>query len=737
MGAATKIEWTATVRADGSVVPGYTFNPWWGCVKVSPGCAHCYAEAFDRRTHGTERHTDARGVVREPHWGNDAPRRFFGDAHWRQPIAWNRAAEKAGERRRVFCASMADVFEDRPDLVAPRARLFALIDATPTLDWLLLSKRPENIGRLLVEAADWGKANTSLDHIALREWGQGHGQPFPNVWLGTTVENQEQADLRIPLLLQVPAAVRFLSVEPMLGPVDLSPWLVYNPVHEQRPASGGVGPGCGAERGSGDRSRRPNLEAGEAGMGSLEGRAGVQAVREVQGGARTPERLSPGSGNDQRGPRERVGAPPRLESPPRTDPAWSDAQSPERDQGRQPAVQSGSSDAVGERAARFAGPAGRTLRDSGRWEQPRGETLGGGRRNDPAATSERRETAEDCGGLRGERPDCVEDRARSAVGISWTIVGGESGPGARPCDVAWIRSVVRQCREAGVPCFVKQVGAVVHDRNDAGFDAMSEVWADGPDAGQPTNPSAWPEPIEVEDAEYQSHQGAAVRVRLRDPKGGDPLEWPSDLRVREFPGWRVIARTRATFGCCGAPATPEALRGHKADFAAAEVATLKARAEKAERERDEALNNLALARETSRVAQNDRKAMVSRCEELLAQREEARAEKAEQQRDAYLSGREMQRERAEKAEKERDAARAEVAELRANPVYVATPPTLSPEDRELDALRAACVDADAEWRLASDVRQWNQERVHLAANRYTQACAALSAAIAARKGGGK
>jgi len=200
----TKIEWCDA-----------TFNPWWGCVKVSPGCAKCYAETFDRRAFGTSKHVTPAGEVREPHWGKDAHRRFFGEKHWRQPLAWDRAAENAmnaaehgqaggasgclPHRPRVFCASMADVFEDRPDLVAERSRLACLIESTPNLDWLLLTKRPENV---------------------LRLWSWGFP---PNVWLGTTCEDQQRADERIPHLLAVPAAVRFLSVEPMLGPVVLSP----------------------------------------------------------------------------------------------------------------------------------------------------------------------------------------------------------------------------------------------------------------------------------------------------------------------------------------------------------------------------------------------------------------------------------------------------------------------------------------------------------------------------------
>lgn len=177
----------------------HTFNCWWGCTKISPGCKHCYAATFDKRVHGKD----------SEHWKPDGPRRFFGDKHWNQPLKWNRDAEKAGVRRRVFCASMADVFEDRRDLDEHRVRLWHLIKRTPWLDWLLLTKRPENLRAMLPWTCIEGDAS----------WGT---LPWHNVWVGTTTEDQEHADRRIPLLLAVPAVVRFLSVEPMIGPVDLS-----------------------------------------------------------------------------------------------------------------------------------------------------------------------------------------------------------------------------------------------------------------------------------------------------------------------------------------------------------------------------------------------------------------------------------------------------------------------------------------------------------------------------------
>ena len=181
MGANSKIEWTT-----------HTFNPWRGCAKVSAGCANCYAEAMSGRNPK---------VLGE--WGPDARRAPASENYWRQPIAWNKAAEKAGERRRVFCASLADVFEERLDLEPSRRRLFELIEKTTSLDWLLLTKRP-------AFAAGWLEAHYEKTDAA----------PLPNVWLGTSVEDQERADERIPELLAAPAAVRFLSCEPLLGPLD-------------------------------------------------------------------------------------------------------------------------------------------------------------------------------------------------------------------------------------------------------------------------------------------------------------------------------------------------------------------------------------------------------------------------------------------------------------------------------------------------------------------------------------
>ncbi len=339
MGEVTGISWTDS-----------TFNPWVGCQRVSPGCEHCYAEALDKRVGGAV--VDGTKQLR---WGPNAPRVRTSAALWRNPIKWNRKAEAAGKRHRVFCASMADVFDAKVSDVW-RVELFDLIRRTPAIDWQLLTKRPENIRPMLsamidayVRAADATLETADM----LQAWVD--GKPPANVWLGTTVEDQQRANERIPHLTTVPAVVHFLSCEPLL---------------------------------------------------------------------------------------ERV----RL-------------------------------------------------------------------------------------------PLC-------AYHVDWVIVGGESGGGARRFDVEWARSIKRDIARAmplksrPVALFVKQLGAVVVDRNDAGFEAENETWAEGPHEGLATHPDAWPTPRRIEDnidGYRDEYQGAPVRVHLRDRAGGDMAEWPADLRVRQFP----------------------------------------------------------------------------------------------------------------------------------------------------------------------------------------------------------
>ena len=177
-----------------------TFNIAWGCVKVSPGCKNCYAETIaERRSYGRP------GV-----WGKGTPRRTFGDSHWGKPAVWNRAAKKAGKILRAFSSSMCDNFEDHDTITQEMKRLWEVIRATPWIHWQILTKRIERVYDNLPD--DWGRG-------------------YRNVWLGTSIENNDYA-YRADILGEIPARVRFISYEPALGPldqVDLSvlDWVIY------------------------------------------------------------------------------------------------------------------------------------------------------------------------------------------------------------------------------------------------------------------------------------------------------------------------------------------------------------------------------------------------------------------------------------------------------------------------------------------------------------------------------
>ena len=184
----SKIQWT-----------DHTFNPHIGCTKVSTGCKYCYAKAQqDHRWHKAK-------------WGPGGTRKRTSAAKWREPLKWNRQAAQEGRRYRVFCASLADVFELFPGLTAIRADLWQLIEATPNLDWQLLTKRPENIMGMV--PMSWRK-----------DWPA-------HVWIGTSIEDQATADERIGMLMYVPAAVRFVSAEPLLGPIRIDGYLSYRDFH--------------------------------------------------------------------------------------------------------------------------------------------------------------------------------------------------------------------------------------------------------------------------------------------------------------------------------------------------------------------------------------------------------------------------------------------------------------------------------------------------------------------------
>lgn len=304
MGEITKIAWC-----------DHTFNGWVGCEKISPACKHCYAEIST-----PARVSKSRGL---PLWGPGSARHITSDSNWREPLKWNRAAERAGVIRRVFAHSLSDVFEDRRDLDPVRDRLWNLIGETPYLEWLLLTKRTDRV----------------LDLVPWR-W---RASCFPwNVRIGTTVENQEDANRRIPHLLRIPSA-NFLSMEPLLGEVDLED--IVEPI------------------GNGSEWHFNALESD-----------------------------------------------------------------------------------VGEE----------------------------------------------------------DDEPFHGRVVNWVIVGGESGPEARPFGLPWARSLRQQCDRAGTPFFMKQLGAA---------------------------PMDW-EPI-------SGGQEIAARFLTRHPKGEDMAEFPRELRCQEFPTRRA------------------------------------------------------------------------------------------------------------------------------------------------------------------------------------------------------
>ena len=166
----------------------HTFNAWWGCAKDCEACMNCYAKAHSPRFFLS---------------GINAPRYRALEKHWLLPLNWNAAAQKVGKRARVFCASMADIFEDHSGVTANRERLWRMIESTPWLDWLLLTKRPENIGSMVPWTGSWPR----------------------NIWLGASAENQKRANERIPVLLSHPAEVHFVSAEPLLSALDLRPYM--------------------------------------------------------------------------------------------------------------------------------------------------------------------------------------------------------------------------------------------------------------------------------------------------------------------------------------------------------------------------------------------------------------------------------------------------------------------------------------------------------------------------------
>jgi protein gp37 len=180
----------------------HTFNPWMGCTKVSPGCANCYAEKL------------VHGRMKRAKWGKGNARSLTSPETWKQPLAWNREAAKRGVRYRVFCASLADILDPEVPLVWLK-HVLDLALSTTHLDWMLLTKRQDQLHRV----PEHLKAVTG-------------SETAKNIWLGVSAEDQRHYNLRVSALLAAPASNRFVSVEPMLGPIimgdlDATPdWII-------------------------------------------------------------------------------------------------------------------------------------------------------------------------------------------------------------------------------------------------------------------------------------------------------------------------------------------------------------------------------------------------------------------------------------------------------------------------------------------------------------------------------
>ena len=441
----------------------------WHCERISKGCENCYAETLNQR----QRFGIGTGLpYTQP--SRDKVDIVLDAGVLEKPLRWRKP-------RQVFVCSMTDLFgEWVPDVMLHR--VFSVMALTPHITYQVLTKRPERMRDYLSSGVG-----------AIADW------PLPNVWLGVSVEDQRAANKRIPILLDTPAAVRFLSCEPLLGPVDIRQYLGYTPVNENAYQSGRTGLPSGAGGGASDRSRRQRLEVGSPPMESVDGDHPVHSVRAPQGREENDARLFAGAGDAGWDQGERLGPSVGISALQRPDTGWDAHQPPKWDEGGQPAGEPRIGDSLGEQDSCHEGTEEGPSHAGGDGQR-HGKADAGEGGGDPASTHGGGATEGHRGGLRDQRPDGFKDRPRASLGdlapsISWVIVGGESGPGARPCNIEWVRSMVDQCQAAGVPVFVKQLGA---------------------------RPIAW-------------ERGSYVPMKLRHSHGGDPAEWPEDLRVREFP----------------------------------------------------------------------------------------------------------------------------------------------------------------------------------------------------------
>lgn len=443
MGDKTAIEWCES-----------TWNPIVGCSKVSEGCANCYAERMVRRfphMTGEDLHCGY-----PTGWDNRAhfmPHKLKKPLHWRKP-------------RRIFVCSMGDLFHEsvtNEQIVS----VFITMGRAYWHTYFILTKSPSRMLNVITKFRD--------DGLTLRE-GCSNGF-LPNVWLGVSVENQKTSDERIPLLLQIPAAKRFVSVEPMLGKIDMGPWIGYNPLHESnRKRDRGL---CSSETWM-DRGeiRRLSMENSTTSKEQVGWEGDSQECDSKENRPVSWSRISTCAHYGRRDPVMLPSSSTGVATLQRTDSRWSSNQSQERNQARQQALQSRDRNTIGEyKACLQTGSVGRAWGEESRCETERFSDRGDSfevftRRGDASDNRCRLRgmPSDDIGYREGEeardaeRTDCrlhfetttKTETEKSKRSIHMIIVGAETGPGKRPMDLDWARDLRDQCVEAGVPFFFKK-----------------------------------------------------------------------------------------------------------------------------------------------------------------------------------------------------------------------------------------------------------------------------------------
>lgn len=437
----SKIEWVR--NADGT--KGETWNPISGCTKVSAGCRGCYAERMWPRLQHIKRYTG----------------RIFTDVQCHQellsqPLRWR-------EPRKIFVCSQSDLFhEDVPDRFI--AAVFGIMACCPQHVFQVLTKRPERMLKWYQSMRDqvpgYQMMRALSDHnvkqpkdisvAAMNYW------PPSNIWLGVSIEDRPTANERVPQLLQCPATVRWLSVEPLLKPIDFSPWLIDNPLDvtdtNRRDSLSGRPQGL-------DRSARGRIgmEDCSAAKESL-GRSGDDKISPPTSDRRlSGKRLSGSQNHDRQQTNNDTSAQTGVAVSQRADPIRSDDQSHKRDKERQSSRQSRARDTFRANTSHDRRSRQRQSTEPARRTECNDEIDNPASSGNKTATSGRRETDFDSKGLRSDVPNHFQDRSGRTT-ISWVVCGGESGPKARPMHPDWVRSIRDQCVAAGVPFFFKQWG---------------------------------------------------------------------------------------------------------------------------------------------------------------------------------------------------------------------------------------------------------------------------------------